>query len=298
MDSRIKKILIDIHENLYKKDFDASLNIFLCGANPSNRKSLRTRIDAAIKSNSKFNIIFPEFLFSNKIYTGNFNLLKLEHKLSTDVDVVIIPIEGWGTICELGAFSSNEIILKKLIVINDEKHSSNACNSFINIGPLGLVRKNNHENLITYKNINEQAIIDKLEGRLKFWRKKSNNNLLNNIFNLSRFILYIIALFQPVSIKKMKLLLKGFDVEKIEKSFVDASTKNLLQKDLINRDLEYPSCKEVFFLSNLGHDYVFEKLIPRLKLKKAYTKIRTEIIDYELKPVKLNMEKELKFLEL
>lgn len=275
------RILLEIQNKLYSRDVDKSINIFLCGASTDKKDSIRNLIYEEIKEDSKFNIVFPEILFSNRLYSGSFNLLKLEGKLASDVDIIILPLEGKGTICELGAFAVNDAILPKLIIINYDEYSKEK--SFINIGPIDLVKKHNNKNLILYDKTRKLELIDHITKRLKFWRIKERSFDLDNIFNLSRYILYIIALFQPITNVELKNIVQTFTDSKLKTNFIDATIEILKERNRIEQDIIGDEMQEVLLLSHAGHVYVFEELIPRLQLKNIFTDIRLEILNYNFK---------------
>ena len=139
-------VLKYIYVLVFNREIDHSLNIFLCGLNPDKGESIRTRIFERIKNNPKFNIVYPEWLFSNLLASKEHNLLDLEKELASNVDVIIIPLEGLGTIAELGSFASFSELTNKIIVINNEKYKFNK--SFVNQGPINLIRSRNKKNII------------------------------------------------------------------------------------------------------------------------------------------------------
>lgn len=65
------------------------------------------------------------------------NALSLEEWLADFSDAVVILVESFGTVAELGAFSLSEPLRKKLLPILDKEYQSDA--SFINTGPVSWV---------------------------------------------------------------------------------------------------------------------------------------------------------------
>lgn len=65
------------------------------------------------------------------------NILTLEQELFELSDNVAIVLESFSAFCELGAFSHNSELRKKILVINDSNHKN--APSFINLGPLKLI---------------------------------------------------------------------------------------------------------------------------------------------------------------
>ena len=113
-------ILDEIYDKLYKRDVDFSLNIFLCGAATFKRNSIRELLNTEFKKDAKFNCVYPENIFANLYGHGGYNLLELEDELAKYVDLIILPLEGIGTYCELGAFAVNKSLLPKIIAINKD----------------------------------------------------------------------------------------------------------------------------------------------------------------------------------
>lgn len=290
------QVLQKIHDEIYLRDVDYSSNKFLCGSSPDQKSSLRQLIYDRIKSDPKYNVVFPEFLFSSKNYQGNFNLLKLENLLADNVDIIILPLEAIGTYCELGAFAVTDNLRKKIIVINEKKYKNQK--SFITVGPIELIEKDNKRNVFWYDNNAFNETLDKLVERLKFWRKALPHNKLDNIFNLSRYILYVIALYQPITLKQLRDLVKIFLPPEADLSFVDSALQILIKKDRITFDVDQKSMHDFYCLSKEGHIYVFEELLKKLSAIKDFTKIRNELLSDKMKKTKFNWVRRNNELEL
>ena len=289
-----KHIQNEIYTKLYKRDVDYSLNIFLCGAESTKKDTIRDLLNTEFKKDAKFNAVYPEFIFSSLYGKGGSNLLELEDELANYVDVIILPLEGIGTFCELGAFAVNKTLLPKLIAINNIKHKSSK--SFINLGPIDLIRSTNPNNLIFYNDKKEKEIITKVVDRVRL--KKYDKTLsydLENIFNLSRYILYLIAVFQPISKIEIAKLIKSFDKGTIKTKYVDSALQILTQKNRIELDIN-TKMENIFSLSEDGHKYVYEELITKLKVKNDFTKIRSIIINDRRKSKKRYLSKDKKLL--
>ena len=70
-----------------------------------------------------------------------------------------------------------------------------------------------------------------------------------------------------------------------------------MQKNRIEKDID-SNFKEIYSLSEEGHNYVYEELLPKLKIVKEFSDIRLKILNNQIKRKKKNMDKELKLLEL
>ncbi len=285
------KIVREIYDKLYKRDVDFSLNIFLCGAETKNRNSLRELLNNELKKDAKFNVVYPEYIFANLYKKGKFNLMDLENDLARYVDIIVLPLEGVGTFCELGAFAVNEALLPKIIAINDTKYTN--IKSFVNLGPIDLIRKNNENNLITYEKGKEREVVPKIVNRIRMQRfEKIISYDLENLFNLSRFILYLIAFFQPVNKGVINNLLSTVDKGgRVKSKYTDSSIQILIQKNRIEQKIITTPFEEAYVLSEEGHMYVYEELIKKLKVQRNFSNIRSEIINDRYKPRKKNMSK-------
>ena len=309
-----EKILNEIYSRIYLKEYDFVINIFLCGETLSSKNSIRKVIYETINADSRYNVVFPEWIFSNLIISKNYNLLNLENDLADHVDAIVMPLslKGYGTFAELGAFSSNTKLLNKIIVLNNDKFKHD--NSFINLGPIALIKNENNENLIYFKlNDNGEFESDderenfqkKVIKRIKQLRKIGIKIDLKNIFNLTRFILYIIAIYQPIKKSKIIELLDEFNqinLNKIPTHYIDSCIEILLSRKIVNRDLENcgGSIEEFFNLTKNGHKYIYENLLIRLRVVKKFCTLRAKILykNYRKKNIIDMNEKCLKFLEI
>lgn len=289
-----KSIQNEIYTKLYKRDVDYSLNIFLCGADTTKKDTIRDLLNTEFKKDAKFNAVYPEFIFSSLYGKGGSNLLELEDELANYVDVIILPLEGIGTFCELGAFAVNKTLLPKIIAINDIKYKSNK--SFINLGPIDLIKSNNPSNLIFYNDKKEKEIISKVVDRVRLRKyEKTLSYDLENIFNLSRYILYLIAVFQPIGKDEIAKLIKLFDRGAVKTKYIDSALQILTQKNRIELDID-GKMENIFSLSEDGHKYVYEELITKLKVKNDFTTIRSIIINDRHKSKKRYLSKDKKLL--
>lgn len=295
-----KSIVKKIYSQLFKKDVDNTLNIFLCGADTGKTDSFRHLLNVEFKKHARFNVVYPEFIFATLLSKKNHNLLELEDELARYVDLIIIPLEGQGTLAEIGAFSVNKKLLPKIIAINDIKYKNSK--SFINLGPIDLIYKQNNNHLFYFTKGKEKEILDDLLNEIN--TKKYNKRFsyeLENIFNLSRYLFYLVSVYQPITKSEMLLMLNELTNElkdeKIKLKFIDASIQILVQKNRIEKDIDQ-NFKEIYSLSEEGHQYVYEKLLPKLHIVNEFSNIRLSIVGKKIKPKKFNMDKELKLLEL
>jgi hypothetical protein len=137
--------------------------LFLCGgalatdgAKPLN---LRDYIYRYRRLRSPYEIVLAEKatqLYRDTNYT---DLISFEEDIARIAAVVLVIAESAGSLAELGAFASNDTILKALRVMIKEKHESDE--SFIRYGPVERVKKAKREYLGVYP-----------------WRDHANGNLI------------------------------------------------------------------------------------------------------------------------
>lgn len=133
--------------------------VFLCGANKSKdeiserRKALMEFADANLPHTHFF---LAEKMFRTLKEEGHKgNLLDVEQLVSDFSDCVLIVLESPSSFAELGAFS-NDILRKKLVVINDEKFKYSE--SFINLGPIAAIEEATGPERIVYYNMSHSGV--------------------------------------------------------------------------------------------------------------------------------------------
>ena len=127
--------------------------IFLCGAN-KDATSISERRKALIDF-SKKQLPHTQFFLAEKMFATmqaeghKGNILDVEGQMSDFADHIVIVLESNSTFAELGAFSNNLILRKKLIVINDSKYVNEQ--SFVNFGPIRAIQEvTGRDNIIHY----------------------------------------------------------------------------------------------------------------------------------------------------
>lgn len=117
---------------------------FLCGgivADPSRPpKSFRDVFYRTIEANSGFEFILIERLDEYDYAKKYHNLLDFERDISELASLIVIFLEGPGSIAELGSFAVIENISSKLLVLIHSTHYGNR--SFIHRGPIEYLRRN------------------------------------------------------------------------------------------------------------------------------------------------------------
>jgi hypothetical protein len=266
--------LRNIYNEIFLKEADSTVNIFLCGLSSDDISSLRNRINDSLRDNSRVNIVFPEWLFSDLLDHRDYDLLNLEKELAKSVDLIILPIEGTGAVAELGVFATLKRIRGKVIVFNSSRYKWKK--SFINLGPIKLIRRNYPNNIIYYDENNIDNFINKLAKRVNYTRNREPKNDVMNLFNLSRFMLFVIGIFQPIEKDHLIKILLSWN-NRIRTHHFEPCLNILIKKEAISSKID--GYMNYFSLTEKGHDYVFENLLPNLGKSKYFSDIRTEVIN-------------------
>lgn len=208
-----------IREDIFKPAFTFKTSIFLCGADILQKTTTRHKISEALTNSYHYSmyydLIFPEDIFDELLYSSHSpDLLSLENLLADSVDAVIMIPESPGSFTELGAFASNEKLRSKLVCVIDEKFKKTK--SFINQGPLKLVKQANKSNIVyinpenigkslasgikTFSLFSKDTEIEKIIAALKKL-KRTTTKIENKItlLQLDKFLLPAIYILEPVT---------------------------------------------------------------------------------------------------
>lgn len=221
-----------------------------------NEQNKRQVVVDKLEKNDKHNIVC---VISEKIYNNSVQMdtLTFEELLAELSDKIIIIIESYGTVCELGAFTVKDRYLKKLLVINDRLYSSKK--SFINEGPVRKILENNEE-----KYILADYGYDLFKGNFQINEnikniKEENITILPNndsgsldLKNLVYELLNIIELFEPIMAYEL------FYIYKKVKGFNNYNIKNR-EKHGINSPCRIISLMERMELIESHRGYVRKK---------------------------------------
>ncbi len=137
--------------------------IFLCGGGDSKNiiddDYFRPHIHRKLKL-SKHNVFRAEDVMNWQVSQAfKKDLLELEKYVAALVSLIPIVCESHGSIAELGAFVSDEIIRKKLYIIIEEKfYVGHDSESFIRWGPIENYKENIDRRKKTDKNTNENKL--------------------------------------------------------------------------------------------------------------------------------------------
>lgn len=277
-----------IRDDIYKPAFTFKTTIFLCGADINQKDKIRHQIAQALKWGFWFDIIYPEDIFDELLYSSKTkDLLSLEGLLADSVDAVVIIPESPGSFAELGAFANDEKLRKKLICVVDKKYQKDK--SFINQGPLKLVKKENSFGLVFIDPNEVPTEIEKLVTALKKMKKvsaKKGDKL--SLLQIENFLLPSIYLLEPVSkITLINLVAAATEDEKNSFQTTTTALTILIKKKLIQLS------NEGYKLTALGLEKFFAFQKTKTRIKRQDDKIEIDNIRLEILNLK-NRRKKLK----
>lgn len=232
--------------------------IFLCGADIKNKKTYRYKMAALFGKSLKFELLYPEDLFEDLLAgQGTYSLLELENILARSVDAIVLFPESPGSFTELGAFSNNEALAKKMIVLISNKYKSDK--SFVNYGPVRLIRKNKSGKVVIFSEVDLEGGLESdvlFKKITKYIREIRLNNPVKkdvtNLLEVEYFILPCIYLIDGVDNVKLYKLVQhaGYD----NKLLSEIATKSALGK--LIRDRMITRTSGGYKVTPLGASYV------------------------------------------
>ncbi len=251
--------------------------IFLCGADKSDKKSIRYIFSLALEKQSSIELAYPEDLFEDLLEgQGKNSLLALEEHLAKAVDLIAIIPESPGSFAELGAFSSQEKLAKKTVVFRLSKYKSDR--SFINHGPIRLIKKHKGKvydipNNFNLKNTQEiENIKSYIKAELGGRRKKKNPD---NFLSYPHQILLLIYIIDGLTVGKVEALLEKI-FNRTFKENDRLATKAALHSLVKRRHIEENESK--FTITSLGYEYINQKYYMISKI----TELRIKAMNIQL----------------
>lgn len=276
-----------IHNEAYKKFIDNKTTIFLCGASRDMINSTRFKIEELLLRKFyyqlKYQIVYPEDLFTDLLLGhGRHDLISLENVLADSVDAIVIIVESWGAVAELGMFSSNEGLRKKIVCIIDKKYKKSK--SFIQLGPVRLMR-DKKEGVVLYEDFTNldpeiKRIHQAIHSISKTTQKSSG---VINALQAHVFVLPCIYLLEPVNDKLIKELVRHS--ANIDDNLAMALSRTALSMLINRREIRLAS--DGYRLTELGLAK-FKNLSRTGKNKYAYDihemdEIRLRILNWRLR---------------
>lgn len=182
-----------------------TLHTFVIGAafsspNSTGPISERERFIGALRKNTTIRVHHPEGLFDELILSDKLNLIDLENVLADSVDAIIMCVESYGSVAELGAFATNAKLANKLFVIMDRKYRADK--SFINLGPIRYMRVNRWGKVVWHAFGNEPTphLLSQIRDFARSRREQSHlPRTWQNPIRLEALIHLLVMVYQPIS---------------------------------------------------------------------------------------------------
>jgi len=179
------------------------------------------------------------------------DLLSFESDLAETSSLVIIALESAGAIAELGSFSVNSTLNKKVIIIISRHHHEQE--SFITLGPLRLLQTRNiiaypydHKCLGDSLNDYLEDIVDNIKIYLDEIDKTESFNVDNN-GHAALLVYELIVIFRALKLSEIQRYLKLLSIDKsltVIKRFLFLLDKlSLVSKKRLGRIDYYVSLK-------------------------------------------------------
>jgi len=278
-----------IRDDIYKPAFTSKTTIVLCGADINQKDNIRHQVATALMNKNWFDIIYPEDIFDELLYSLNTtDLLTLEGLLAESVDAIVIIPESPGSFAELGAFANDETLRKKLICIVDKKYKKHK--SFINQGPLKLIKKENSFGLIFIDPNDIHKELEKLIRSLRKIKKASpKDESPLSLLQIDNFLLPSIYLLEPVTKTSLTNLVESA-TEDVKNSVQITTTALtiLIKKKLIQLT------NHGYKLTSLGLEKFHASQKTKTRIKNQVEKIEIDNIRLEILNLK-NRRKRLKY---
>jgi hypothetical protein len=286
-----KSISDKIREDVYKPAYGFKTTIFLCGADVSNENTIRFKIAKLLPTSwfNSYDIIYPEDIFDELLYSSKTaDLLSLEALLADSVDAIVLIPESPGSFAELGAFANDEKLRKKLICVIDEKHKKDK--SFINQGPIKLIKKENSFGLVFIDPNDIEKDIEKIHSAIRKMKKisiKKSDKI--SLLQLENFLLPSIYLLEPVTKDTLVNLVESATVD-VTNAFQTTTTAiTILTK---KRKIELTTSGYKLTSLGLGNFFAFRKTRSRIKWQDEKIEIdnlRLEILNLKNRNKKLKV---------
>lgn len=220
-DKEFKFLAEEIKNKFLKPKLKSETTIFICGADKNDTTKARYKISELI-SNDRWlkrwvEFVYPEDIFEELLYSSESkDLLSLEGLLAKTVDIILMIPESPGSFAELGAFANDEKLRKKMICVLDSKYKKHK--SFINQGPIKLVKKENKGSIIFIDFENLENEIEKVTTRISKVRKSARFEKEINLLQADNFLLPVIFLLEPIEKKGLAKIIE-FALNDKENSF-------------------------------------------------------------------------------
>jgi hypothetical protein len=281
-----------IKEDFFKPRATFKTSIFLCGASINDTSKIRFKLKEVFSdwwNSFQYDLIFPEDIFDELLYgRKGKDLLSLENILAESIDVILIIPESPGSFAELGAFANDDNLRKKIVCILDVKYKKDK--SFINQGPVKLVKKTNKNSVVFVDPLNLGKNIKNIYSAIREVKKANPSDPSSkkiSLLQLDNFLLPTIYLLEPVPKETLIFCLEAATEDEINSYQVTTTALNMLTK---KKFIEL--MPEGFKLTQLGRKHYFnlKRLGSRIKIQNEITaldNLRLEILNLQLRKKKL-----------
>jgi hypothetical protein len=259
---RLKQYIVQtLYNDIFPILKNEKISLFLIGARASDKTSLRYNLRTHLEKKpffrNHFEIFYPEEIFADLLYNSKVDLLKLENLLAQSVHALIICVESFGSIAELGAFSNHMELSKKLIVVTNIKHKKDK--SFIRNGPIRYIEDNNINNSVIWYGTDDniEIIANKVQTIAgKVGKSSAIERNLHNPIVVADFLLIIIFTLGQLSREEIVNYVKELepdDLNKVETICGSALNTLFKQRSVFLQDKKY-------VLTRTGYDRLLEAL--------------------------------------
>lgn len=291
-DLDLLKIALKVKTDFFKPVNSANTTIFLCGGDIKQKDNLRSLVALGLSDwlgKKTYDLIYPEDIFDQLLYSSKAkDLLSMENMLADSVDVILIIPESPGSFTELGAFANNSALRNKLICLIDPKYKKHK--SFINQGPVKLIKKTNKQGVLYIGKENLERDFHKVRSSIR--KIKSSSSKIKDrigLLQLDHFLLPLIYLCEPIQKNSLIPLVEKINEDKTDS--VQATTvalSILMQKKLIEFTING------YKLTSLGSENFINLQKSRYKVKSqeeiiALDKTRLEILNLQYRGKKLKV---------
>lgn len=234
-EERLRDLAKAIHDKVFRWFFEFKTGVFLCGAGKNEKGSVRAQIDKHLRDWRfffyRYDIVYPEDLFDELLYGENHqDLLTLEGILADSVDAIVLIVESFGAVAELGAFASSNQLRKKLICVVDGKHKTSK--SFINYGPVRLLKDKKQGEIIYGDFRNVSRMIEPIRKAItKVSKNSKKSTSVTNVLQAHHYILPCVFLLEPADRALLsKLVMYASDISEEKAKAITTAALSMLRK--------------------------------------------------------------------
>lgn len=252
-----QKYFNEIYRNVFCNTYNESYYVFLCGG--AGKNHIRNNVRNLLEKKG-YQILYPEDLFVDIINNDKkSDLLDYENLLAQNADIVCVICESPGSFAELGAFVQNDSIKSRMVAAVNYRYKRDK--SFIILGPIRHLKKNNIHSVLEYNEKKVEEFCDDLGKTFnqikRKWPRVHNKLSFDNLSTYIAFIPILLFFFQEFDRKILHKELKQFLrknnwlPDKYNDLF-NASIKYLIKIRMIVSEIDSNEKQEKFKLTKDG----------------------------------------------